>query len=73
MARHTEIVLRFGKRIRELRCAEGFSQEAFASTCGLDRTYVSGIERGKRNVSLRNIEIIARAFRISLSELMKGL
>jgi len=73
MARNTDITLRFGRRVRELRQATGSSQEAFATTCGLDRTYVSGVERGKRNISLRNIDVIAKALRISLSELMKGL
>ena len=49
------------------------SQEAFADKCRLDRTYISGIERGKRNVSLRNIELIARALGVSLSELLSGI
>ena len=49
------------------------AQEAFAAACGLDRTYISGIERGRRNVSLRNIEVIANALSISISELTKGL
>ena len=65
-------LIRFGKRVRELRTARGFSQEAFADQCGLDRTYMGGIERGKRNVSLRNINLIAQSLGISLSELMEG-
>jgi len=40
--------------------------------CGLDRTYVGGIERGKRNVSLMNLAKIAKALRVSMSELFKG-
>jgi transcriptional regulator with XRE-family HTH domain len=56
-----------------LRKARGLSQEAFADTCGLDRTYVGGIERGERNLGLRNIEVVARALGLSVSELMKGL
>ncbi len=48
------------------------SQEEFADMCGLDRTYVGGIERGERNLALVNIEKIARTFRISLSELFRG-
>lgn len=67
------IAARFDLRIRELRKAKDLSQEAFAAQCGLDRTYISGIERGKRNVSLLNIEVIAKALGISISELMKGL
>lgn len=49
------------------------SQEEFADVCGMDRTYIGGIERGERNVSLVNIERIARTFKVSLSELFKGL
>ncbi len=67
------ILLRFGERVRELRTRQGWSQEDFAAECGLDRTYVGGIERGERNVGLRNIELIARTLGISLSQLMKGL
>jgi len=67
------ILERFGKRVRELRKARGFSQETFADNCHLDRTYISGIERGKRNVALCNIEAIARALGISISELTEGL
>lgn len=44
----------------------------FADLCGLDRTYVGGIERGERNLSLVNIEKIARTFKISPSELFRG-
>jgi transcriptional regulator with XRE-family HTH domain len=48
------------------------SQEAFADLYGLDRTYVAGVERGERNLSLINIEKIATAFEVSLSELLRG-
>ena len=73
MRKETDIVIRFGLRVRELRKAKGLSQDAFAAQCGMDRTYISGIERGKRNVSLRNIEVIAESFGISLSNLMKNM
>ena len=65
--------MRFGRRLRELRQARGLSQEALALEADLDRTYVSGIERGKRNISLRNIEVLARTLGITLSELFDGL
>jgi len=68
-----DILARFGRRLRDLRKARGFSQEDFAAECGLDRTYISGIERGRRNVSLRNIDLIAKTLGISLSELFRGL
>jgi transcriptional regulator with XRE-family HTH domain len=73
MKKGADITVRFGLRLRELREAKELSQEAFAAECGLDRTYISGIERGRRNVSLRNIEVIAKALGISISELTKGL
>lgn len=67
-----DIRVRFGKAVRQKRNRLGVSQEEFADRCGLDRTYFGGIERGERNVALVNIEKIARAFRISLSELFRG-
>ena len=73
MTDDADILVRFGQRVRELRKAKGLSQEAFADECGLDRTYVGGIERGERNVALRNIEVIANSLGMPLSELMKGL
>jgi transcriptional regulator with XRE-family HTH domain len=68
-----EVLVQFGGRVRTLRKLKGLSQEAFAAQCGLDRTYISGIERGTRNVSLVNINLIATTLGTSLSELMKGL
>jgi len=59
--------------VRELRRATGLSQEAFADRCGLDRTYISGIERGKRNVSLENLKVLAKALNVTLSRLLEGL
>ena len=73
MGKADDILARFGQRVRELRQAKGLSQEGFAAECGLDRTYMGGIERGERNLALRNIEVIASTLGISLSELMKGI
>ena len=67
-----DIRLRFGRAVRKKRHKLGVSQEEFADICGLDRTYIGGIERGERNVALVNIEKIARALRISLPELFRG-
>ena len=64
---------RFGQRVKRLRTALGLSQEQFAYKCGLDRTYISSIERGKRNVSLENLKTIATALDIPLSQLLEGL
>ncbi len=60
---------RLGNRIRELRGTRGWSQERLADECRLHRTYIGGIERGERNVSLNNINAIAKAFDITLKEL----
>jgi transcriptional regulator with XRE-family HTH domain len=67
-----DILIRFGHHVRRLRKVKGFSQESFATHCGLDRTYIGSIERGERNVALRNIEVIARAFNMTISEFMQG-
>ncbi len=63
----------FGERIRELRLSKSLSQEKLGSLCGLDRTYISSVERGHRNVSLENISSIADALSINISELFKGI
>ncbi|SFJ51744.1 helix-turn-helix domain-containing protein [Planctomicrobium piriforme] len=73
MAKRADILERFGQRVRALRAEQGYSQEGFAAACQLDRTYIGGIERGERNLALRNIETIAQTLGITLSELMKGL
>lgn len=62
------ILNKFGKRVRELRLEKGWSQEVFALECGLDRTYISGLEKGRRNVSLKNVEKICKALGVSLNE-----
>ncbi|MBI1247734.1 helix-turn-helix domain-containing protein [bacterium] len=73
MANKGDILVRFGKRVRELRTEQGYSQEAFADACELDRTYIGGIERGERNLALRNIERIAKTLGISIAELMEAI
>lgn len=69
MSKELSITERFGKRIRTLRKERGLSQEDLAELCNLDRTYISGIERGFRNVALRNIETLAQALGVSISDL----
>lgn len=66
-----KILIEFGKRIRGLRKTKGMSQEMLASKSGLDRTYLSDIELGKRNISLKNISLIAFHLGVSISDLFK--
>lgn len=61
----------FGLRVRELRKASGFSQEAFADTCGFARSYMSRVERGSGNPSLDAIETIASALNVDVKVLFE--
>ncbi len=63
-----DIKLLVGKRVRELRNSIGISQEELADLAGLDRTYITSVECGKRNISIVNIEKLANALQVSLKE-----
>lgn len=65
----TQIQKRFGNRVRELRKLKQLSQETLALVCDLDRTYIGGVERGERNISLVNICKIAEALGVDTKEL----
>lgn len=67
-----QVLLALGKRMREFRARQSFSQEAFADHCGLHRTAMSLIERGKRVPSLRTLLKISSGFGITLSDLLQG-
>jgi transcriptional regulator with XRE-family HTH domain len=64
-----DIRIRFGRVIRRIREEQGINQEEAAERCGMHRTYYSGIERGVRNVSIVNIEKVAKGLKMSLREL----
>ncbi len=66
-----EILIVFGKRVKELRVNLKQTQEQFAQKTGLHKNYIGMVERGERNPSLINIQIIANGLDISISELMK--
>ncbi len=68
----SELQKQFGDRVRELRKLKGLSQEALALACDLDRTYIGGVERGERNISLVNIHAIAAALGVSAQELFSA-
>lgn len=65
------ILKAFGNRIKTIRLEQGISQEQLGQLAELDRTYISGIERGLRNVSLINIERLAAALDVEPTELLK--
>lgn len=68
--RDAQIQQQFGQRVRELRKHKDLSQEALALNCNLDRTYIGGVERGERNISLLNIHKIAEALGVSAKDLL---
>lgn len=63
-----DIKLLVGKRVRELRNSIGISQEELADLAGLDRTYITSVECGKRNISIVNIEKLAKALNVTLAD-----
>jgi len=65
----TIIQRKFGEKVKELRMTRKMSQEKLGFESGLDRTYISGIERGERNPSLKNIGRIAKALKIEIPAL----
>lgn len=68
MNKKEDILIRFGRACRRLRLATGYSQEKFANHAEIDRSWYGGVERGERNITLRNIERIADKLGMSLGE-----
>ena len=69
MMARTTVQQKLGKKLRHYRTQAGLSQERLGEITGLDRTYISGIERGVRNPSLKNIDKLAKALKISISDI----
>lgn len=63
-----DVKLLVGKRVKELRNKLGISQEELADLAGLDRTYITSVECGKRNISIVNIEKLAKSLNVTLHE-----
>ncbi len=59
-----------GFNIRELRISRGLSQENLAALADLHRTYIGQVERGEKNIGLRNLEKIAKALKVSIKDLL---
>lgn len=72
MQKRARSLTSFGQNVRKLRDASGLTQQSVAKKADLDPTYISGIERGVRNPSLLSIARIAKALRVSVSELCTG-
>lgn len=74
MPKHAEVISKaVGKRIRDLRKKKGWSQEELADKADMHRTYMWGIEQGRRNPSLRHLTRIADALDVDLAALFDGL
>jgi transcriptional regulator with XRE-family HTH domain len=69
----TQLLLKIGKRVRNLRTDRGWSQEELADRSGVNRSYMSRVELGKSDVSLSVLHKIARTLEISLAELLTGI
>lgn len=68
----TDIRVRLGNRVRKLRREHGWTQVELADLLGIDRSYLSEIETGKKDPSLRVLKTIADGFELSLSQLLHG-
>ncbi|WP_455682774.1 helix-turn-helix domain-containing protein [Thomasclavelia sp.] len=66
-----KIEVRFGQRVKEIRLKQNISQEELAFRCGLSKNYISDVERGTRNISLKSIEKIAEGFAINIKDLFE--
>jgi transcriptional regulator with XRE-family HTH domain len=66
-----EVLINFGKRVRELRKSKNWTQEKLAEISGLHPNYIGMVERGERNPSLVNIEILAKALNTTLSKIFE--
>ena len=69
----TDVLCILGSRLRSIRQLQDISQEELADRCGFDRTYISMIERGKRNITILNLTRIAAGLGTSVSALTEGL
>jgi len=67
-----DIKSKVGRRIKEIREIKDMSQKDLAYTSDIDRSYIASVESGKRNISIVNLEKIAIALDVSLSEFFKG-
>jgi transcriptional regulator with XRE-family HTH domain len=69
----TDICILLGRRIRELRLAKGWTQTYLSVHAGVGRNYISDIETGKKEIGLRNLQLLALSLEVPLEKLLKGL
>lgn len=72
MKNKSEVLVKFGDRVREVRMQKGLSQEQLAHLADVHRTYIGMIERAEKNITLINIEKIANALQINIKDLLNG-
>jgi transcriptional regulator with XRE-family HTH domain len=73
MPKRNPLLAAFGRSVRKRREAREFTQEALAEKANLDRTYISDVERGARNLSIFSMSRIAKALGTTISDLAKGI
>ncbi len=67
------ILVKFGKKVREVRVKRGLSQEALADIANVHRTYIGMVERAEKNITLLNIQKLSKALKIDIKELFDGI
>ena len=68
-----DLLVRLGVRIRVLRKRQGWTQVELAERVGIDRSFLADVERGKRNISILNLELIAKGLKVTLAQLFSRL
>ncbi|ADV81403.1 helix-turn-helix domain-containing protein [Terriglobus saanensis] len=68
-----DISSRFGRRLRELRQSRNLTQLAMAEQFGIDRSFISDVECGRKSISLPTLEVMALGFKLSLSDILRGI
>jgi transcriptional regulator with XRE-family HTH domain len=69
----TDICIRFGKRLRRLRKQREWTQVYMAEYVGMDRSFISDLENGKKEICLRNLQLLATTFGMTVSKSLSGL
>jgi transcriptional regulator with XRE-family HTH domain len=70
---NADVLVGLGERIRKLRKKRGWTQEIMAEKIGMDRSFIADLERGKLNITILNLVVLAQGFGISLSQMLSRL